>query len=71
MEVDERTDDDVLCAAQDLTTHAVIIDMTGAGKTGLGIDILEEAAMDNIRDCSECCGKVKTPHHSQFTDQVH
>jgi len=30
------------------TTHAAIIGMTGSGKTGLGIGILEEAAIDNI-----------------------
>lgn len=29
----------------DLTTHAVIVGMTGSGKTGLGIDLLEEAAL--------------------------
>ena len=38
----------VLYDAADLTTHAVIIGMTGSGKTGLGISILEEAALDNI-----------------------
>lgn len=48
MEADERTDDVVLYDSKDLTTHAVIIGMTGSGKTGLGIGILEEAAMDNI-----------------------
>ena len=45
---DKVTDDLVLYDAKDLTTHAVIIGMTGSGKTGLGISILEEAAMDNI-----------------------
>jgi Helicase HerA, central domain len=34
--------------SQDLTTHAVIIGMTGSGKTGLGIGLLEEALVDNI-----------------------
>ena len=48
MEADARTDDVVLYDSKDLTTHAVIIGMTGSGKTGLGIGILEEAAMDNI-----------------------
>lgn len=33
---------------KDLTTHAMIIGMTGSGKTGLGISILEEASIDNI-----------------------
>ena len=31
-----------------LTTHAVVIGMTGSGKTGLSIDLLEEAAIDGI-----------------------
>ncbi|MCG3710004.1 ATP-binding protein [Aliarcobacter butzleri] len=33
---------------KDLLTHATIIGMTGSGKTGLGISLLEEAAIDNI-----------------------
>ena len=41
-------DDLVLYDSKDLTTHAVIIGMTGSGKTGLGIGLLEEAAMDRI-----------------------
>jgi hypothetical protein len=44
----EVTDDLVLYDSKDLTTHAVIIGMTGSGKTGLGIGLLEEAAMDHI-----------------------
>jgi len=51
-QVDENnadlTDDLVLYDAKDLTTHAVIIGMTGSGKTGLGVGIIEEAAMDNV-----------------------
>jgi hypothetical protein len=42
------TEDLVLYDSKDLTTHAVIIGMTGSGKTGLGISILEEAALDHI-----------------------
>lgn len=33
---------------EDLTTHAVVVGMTGSGKTGLCIDLLEEAALNNI-----------------------
>lgn len=33
---------------KDMTTHGVIIGMTGSGKTGLGIALIEEAIMDNI-----------------------
>jgi hypothetical protein len=34
--------------ARDLTTHAVCVGMTGSGKTGLCVDLLEEAALDQI-----------------------
>jgi hypothetical protein len=34
--------------ARDLTTHAVCIGMTGSGKTGLSIGLLEEAALDRV-----------------------
>jgi hypothetical protein len=44
----EATDDLVLYDSADLTTHAVIIGMTGSGKTGLGIGLIEEAAIDRI-----------------------
>ncbi len=38
----------VLLKSKDLTTHAVIIGMTGSGKTGLGVGMIEEAAIDNV-----------------------
>jgi len=34
--------------SKDLVTHGVVLGMTGSGKTGLCLSILEEAAMDNI-----------------------
>jgi len=34
--------------ARDLTTHAVCVGMTGSGKTGLCLDLLEEAAIDRV-----------------------
>ncbi|MDJ0958777.1 MAG: DUF87 domain-containing protein [Arenicellales bacterium] len=45
---DSLTENLVLYDAKDLNTHAVIIGMTGSGKTGLGIGLLEEAALDKI-----------------------
>lgn len=38
----------VMYDARDLTTHAVCVGMTGSGKTGLCISLLEEAALDNV-----------------------
>ena len=34
--------------SRDLTTHAVCVGMTGSGKTGLCVSLLEEAAIDGI-----------------------
>ncbi len=38
----------LLYDARDLTTHAVCVGMTGSGKTGLCLSLLEEAALDGI-----------------------
>lgn len=42
----EVTDGALLYDPADLTTHAVVVGMTGSGKTGLCIDLLEEAALN-------------------------
>ena len=34
--------------SEDLTTHGVIVGMTGSGKTGLGIVLLEEALLAGV-----------------------
>src|SRR5262245_59446529 len=34
--------------SKDLVTHGVVVGMTGSGKTGLSIALLEEAAIDGI-----------------------
>jgi DNA helicase HerA-like ATPase len=41
-------DEPILYDAKDLTTHGVIVGMTGSGKTGLAVALLEEAAIDGI-----------------------
>jgi hypothetical protein len=43
-----RQEDLVLYQSSDLTTHAVCIGMTGSGKTGLCLGLIEEAAIDGI-----------------------
>ncbi|MFT5195142.1 MAG: hypothetical protein ACI85U_002161, partial [Candidatus Promineifilaceae bacterium] len=44
----ERTGDKLLYDPDDLTTHAVIVGMTGSGKTGLCLDLIEEAALNKV-----------------------
>lgn len=43
-----HTDNLVLYDSKDLVTHAVCVGMTGSGKTGLCIGLIEEAAIDGI-----------------------
>src|SRR5436190_7361527 len=38
----------MLYDSRDLVTHAVCVGMTGSGKTGLCIDLIEEAAIDGV-----------------------
>lgn len=44
----QHSQDLVLYDSKDLATHGFIVGMTGSGKTGLGISLLEEAALDGI-----------------------
>jgi hypothetical protein len=44
----EATEALTLLKNKNFTTHATIIGMTGSGKTGLGVGIIEEATIDNI-----------------------
>ncbi len=44
----DAPDRPLLYDSRDLTTHAAILGMTGSGKTGLGIALLEECAIDGI-----------------------
>ncbi|MCC6188105.1 MAG: ATP-binding protein [Anaerolineales bacterium] len=43
-----RTDELILYDSKDLVTHAVCVGMTGSGKTGLCLALVEEAAIDGI-----------------------
>ncbi len=44
----ELSDRPILYDARDLTTHALVVGMTGSGKTGLCVDLMEEAALDSV-----------------------
>ncbi len=44
----ERTGDDVRLKSEDFTTHGVIVGMTGSGKTGLGVVLIEEVLAAGI-----------------------
>ncbi|MGE3704949.1 MAG: helicase HerA-like domain-containing protein [Vicinamibacterales bacterium] len=44
----KATGDLVLYDSKDLVTHALIVGMTGSGKTGLGVALIEEAAIDGV-----------------------
>ena len=48
MKENKTIENPILYDSRDLTTHAVCIGMTGSGKTGLCIDILEEATLNRI-----------------------
>ena len=48
LEAKRVTDGLVLYDSKDLVTHGVVLGMTGSGKTGLCLALLEEAAMDSI-----------------------
>jgi hypothetical protein len=48
LDTGQRTEAPVVYDARDLTTHAVCVGMTGSGKTGLCIGLLEEAALDRV-----------------------
>ena len=44
----KRQDDLLLYDSRDLVTHAVCVGMTGSGKTGLCLSLIEEAAIDGV-----------------------
>ncbi|MFO7624078.1 MAG: DUF87 domain-containing protein, partial [Anaerolineales bacterium] len=44
----QPTENQLLYDPADLTTHAVVVGMTGSGKTGLCVGLMEEAALNGI-----------------------
>jgi len=48
LEKKQVKDDLVLYDSKDLVTHGVVLGMTGSGKTGLCLALLEEAAIDGV-----------------------
>jgi hypothetical protein len=48
LEKKELQEDLVMYDSKDLVTHGVVLGMTGSGKTGLCLALLEEAALDGI-----------------------
>ena len=48
LENGQRTETPLHYDARDLVTHAVCVGMTGSGKTGLCLGLLEEAALDKV-----------------------
>ncbi|MCP4415903.1 MAG: DUF87 domain-containing protein [Chloroflexi bacterium] len=47
-QTNEKTNQLLLYDPDDLVTHGVVVGMTGSGKTGLCLDLLEEAALNNV-----------------------
>jgi hypothetical protein len=48
LDANTRINEPVLYDSKDLVTHAMCVGMTGSGKTGLGITLIEEAAIDGV-----------------------
>src|SRR3954449_11435543 len=44
----KTTGEPVLYDSRDLVTHALCVGMTGSGKTGLCLSLIEEAAIDGV-----------------------
>ena len=44
----KTSDEPLIYDGADLTTHGVIVGMTGSGKTGLGMDVIEEALLAGV-----------------------
>ncbi|MBK8974537.1 MAG: DUF853 family protein [Planctomycetes bacterium] len=48
LDAQQVTDEPILYESKDLTTHGMCVGMTGSGKTGLCLSLIEEAAIDGI-----------------------
>jgi hypothetical protein len=56
MDTNKTKDELLLYDSKDLVTHAVCVGMTGSGKTGLCISLIEEAAIDGTLDLNRSQG---------------
>ena len=48
LEQQEVLEEHLLYDSKDLTTHGICVGMTGSGKTGLCLGLVEEAAIDAV-----------------------
>ncbi len=71
----ERTGNDVRIGTDNFTTHGVIVGMTGSGKTGLGVVLIEEVLsaglpallIDPKGDLTNLCLKLRLPERTAAT----
>ena len=62
----ETSDQKLYYDPDDLTTHALVVGMTGSGKTGLCIDMLEEAALHGVRRDKKGRWILEGDGHAEF-----
>ena len=60
----------VLYDSKDLVTHGVCVGMTGSGKTGLCIGLLEEAAIERILSRKRVPASLNAADHRRVFQQL-
>ena len=64
----EQAGDEFRLRPSDLTTHGIVIGMTGSGKTGLSIVLIEEALQSGIPVIVMRYGYTRIPHDELGAD---